>query len=185
VARPGPSRFGFAVKINQFGTHRLKLRDPARWLPNYLERVTLLGEALGPGLLQLPPRWKRDAGRLEDLLLFATSAPRGTALRWAVEFRDPSWLHEEIYEVLRRYGVALCVHDLLADHPWQRTTGWAYCRFHGPGASNEKYSGEYGAGGLERAVRALSEWRDQGCDVYAYFNNDGGGAAVRDAAWTG
>ena len=43
-----PAGFVFALKLNQFGTHRMKLRDPAGWLPTYVERALLLGTALGP-----------------------------------------------------------------------------------------------------------------------------------------
>lgn len=71
-----------------------------------------LGPTLGPTLVQLPPRWKRNAERLDE---FLTMAP--TDLRWAVELRNPT-------------------------------------------------------GGLE-----------QGCDTYAYFNNDDDGHAVVDARW--
>ncbi|MGH9105298.1 MAG: DUF72 domain-containing protein [Acidimicrobiales bacterium] len=238
-AAKAPPGFVYAVKVNRFGTHRLKLRDPQRWLPTYLERVALLGSALGPNLVQLPPRWKRDLGRLGDFLEAATSAPaiaatsatpaiaatsatpataatsapaiaatsatpataatwapratagrgtpaspaigRGRPLLWALEFRDPSWLHESTYELLREYRVALCCHDLVEDHPWALTTSWGYARFHGPHAKSEKYAGEYGTEGVAALGRPLLAWLEQGCPVYAYFNNDLGGAAVRDA----
>lgn len=189
-----PGGFVYALKLNQYGTHRRRLREPGTWLPNYVERALLLGSNLGPTLVQLPPRWKRDTTRLAEFLEAATSGgptapgrpgalrwPR--ALRWAVEFRDASWLHEETYKVLRHYNAALCVHDLLADHPWLVTADWAYCRFHGPAARERKYASEYGPARLEKAAHTLSEWQDQGYDVYAYFNNDEGGAAVRDAGW--
>lgn len=176
-----PPGFIFAVKVSQFGTHRLKLRDPGRWLPQYLERALVLGPHLGPNLVQLPPHWKRDVARLDDFLQAAAEVPGATPeLRWAVEFRDPSWLHDSTYEVLKEHGAALCCHDLIDDHPWLLTAGWGYTRFHGP-PGGAKYSGEYGRQGLEQAAKVLGGWRDQGCDVYAYFNNDGGGAAVRDA----
>jgi uncharacterized protein YecE (DUF72 family) len=178
-----PAGFVFALKVSQFGTHRMKLRDPARWLPAYVERALLLGEALGPNLVQLPPRWGRDTTRLEQFLEFATSGRFGAPLRWAVEFRDPSWLDQEIYELLRRFGVALCVHDLLPDHPWLLTADWGYSRFHGPFALSTKYEGEYGPERLAGPAQLLGNWRDEGCDVFAYFNNDAGGASVRDATW--
>ncbi len=178
-----PRGFVFALKVNQFGTHRLKLREPARWLPTYVERALLLGNALGPNLVQLPPHWGRDRDRLEEFLQFAASGRFGAGLRWAVEFRDPSWLHEEIFEVLRRHNAALCAHDLLPDHPWLLTADWAYSRFHGPGGLTGKYEGEYGPERLAEPARVLGSWQDQGCDVYAYFNNDAGGASVRDARW--
>jgi uncharacterized protein YecE (DUF72 family) len=173
-----PAGFLYAVKVGQFGSHRMKLRDPARWLENHLDRVARLGETLGPNLVQLPPNWRRDTARLDE---FLAAAPR--SIRWAVEFREPSWLHDDVYEVLARHGAALCVHDLLEAHPWERTTDWSYVRFHGPDARRHPYHGRYGPRRLAAASRRLEQWLDDGCDVYAYFNNDYDGAAVEDATW--
>ena len=73
------------------------------------------GPRSGPTLVQLPPRWQPQRGaarRVPD-----RGAP--VDLRWAVEVRDPSWLHDDVYEVLARHGAALCIHDLLPHHPWE------------------------------------------------------------------
>jgi uncharacterized protein YecE (DUF72 family) len=156
----------------------MKLRDAARWLPNHLDRVRRLGPALGPNLVQLPPRWRRDPGRLDE---FLSAAP--SDVRWAVEFREPSWLHDDVFAVLERHGAALCLHDLVADHPWIRTTDWTYVRFHGPAALERKYHGRYTGRRLRRPAERLGEWLDEGVDVYAYFNNDFHGDAVVDAQW--
>jgi uncharacterized protein YecE (DUF72 family) len=186
-AAQAPARFVYALKVNRYGTHRLKLTSPERWLPAYLERAFLLGPSLGPNLVQLPPRWKRDSKRLADFLDAAQATEKATTatpaapLRWAIELRDPSWLHESTYEVLAERGAALCWHDMLPDHPWARTAGWVYARFHGPRAPAEKYAGEYGEERLAGPASRLTAWLAEGCDVYAYFNNDQGGAAVRDA----
>ena len=137
-----------------------------------------LGPALGPNLVQLPPRWRRNVERLDE---FLTVAP--DHIRWAVELRDPSWLHDDVFATLARHGAALCVHDLLADHPWERTTDWAYVRFHGPEALVRKYWGRYGGRRLWRVADKLATILDGGDDVYAYFNNDWEGHAVADATW--
>jgi uncharacterized protein YecE (DUF72 family) len=129
-------------------------------------------------LVQLPPRWRRNAARLDEFLSVAPSSRR-----WAVELREPSWLHEEVYEVLRRHGAALCIHDLLANHPSELTTDWSYVRFHGPNATERAYQGRYGPDALFGMGERLSFWLAQGCDVYAYFNNDDSGYAVQDARW--
>ena len=173
AARPG---FVYAVKVGAFGSHRMKLRDASSWLPNHLDRVERLGKHLGPNLLQLPPRWKRNADRLEE---FFSCAP--TSMRWAVEVREPSWLHDDVFAVLRRHGAALCVHDLLPDHPVELTTDWTYLRFHGPDAAHQPYHGDYGAARLAPWVSRVGAELDAGHDVYAYFNNDWSGAAARDA----
>ena len=104
-------------------------------------------------------------------------------MRWAVEVREPSWLHDDVYEVLARHGAALCVHDLLEAHPWERTADWGYVRFHGPDARRNPYHGQYGPRRLRDACSRIESWLDSGHDVYAYFNNDYDGAAVDDATW--
>jgi uncharacterized protein YecE (DUF72 family) len=177
-AAQAPKGFVYALKLGAFGSHRMKLRDAASWLPNHLDRAERLGDALGPTLVQLPPRWKRNAERLDE---FLTVAP--ARMRWAVELREPSWLHDEVYEVLRRHGAALCIHDLLPDHPWLLTADWTYVRFHGPDALERKYWGRYGPQRLEPVAARLCDWLTRGRDVYAYFNNDHEGHAATDAAW--
>jgi uncharacterized protein YecE (DUF72 family) len=175
-AAQAPPGFCFAVKVGQFGTHRMKLRDPTGWLDRHLERARRLGAHLGPNLFQLPPRWRRDVGRLDELF---AAAPRD--VRWAVEFRDPSWLHDDVFDVLHRHGAALCLHDLVPEHPWVRTTDWTYVRFHGPEASVQPYHGAYPPRRLATVARRLRAWLADGTDVYAYFNNDWEGNAVVDA----
>src|SRR3954454_4519590 len=160
-AAQAPPGFVYAVKLGQFGSHRMKLRDAASWLPNHLDRVDRLGPSMGPTLVQLPPRWRRNVERLDE---FLTVAPKG--VRWSVELREPSWVHDDVFEVLRRHGAALCIHDLLPDHPVEMTTDWTYIRFHGPDALNTPYHGSYGArlgGWADRLVPIL----ERGRDVYA------------------
>lgn len=173
-----PPGFTYAVKVGQFGTHRKKLLDPQRWLARHLERADLLGPHLGPNLFQLPPRWRRDAGRLDALL---EAAPK--RIRWAVELRDPSWLHDEVYEVLARHGAALCLHDLLADHPMIVTTDWTYLRFHGTDPLQAPYRGRYTGRRLKTVADRIGGWTTDGVDVFAYFNNDWDGNAWSDAQW--
>ncbi|MGZ4734487.1 MAG: DUF72 domain-containing protein [Acidimicrobiia bacterium] len=177
-ARQAPPGFVYSVKLGAFGSHRMKLRDAPRWLPNHLDRVRRLGPALGPTLVQLPPRWKRNVARLDE---FLTVAPKD--MRWAVELRDATWLHDDVFSVLERHGAALCIHDLLADHPWELTTSWTFVRFHGPHALTEKYQGRYGGRRLWRCANRLAAWLESGADVFAYFNNDYQGHAVADARW--
>jgi uncharacterized protein YecE (DUF72 family) len=177
-AAQAPPGFLYSVKVGQFVSHRVKLKDPDRWLTNHLDRACRLGSHLGPNLVQLPPRWKRNVERLDE---FLGAAP--TALRWAVELRDPSWVHDDTFAVLERHGAALCLHDLLADHPWVRTAPWSYVRFHGPHALDDRYRGRYTGNRLWRIADRLQGWLDEGTDVYAYFNNDFNGDAVEDATW--
>lgn len=173
-----PPGFRYAVKVARFATHMKKLKDPASWVGHHLDRVERLGAHLGPNLLQLPPRWRRDVPRLAEAL---AALPRRH--RWAVELRDVDWLHDDVLACLADHHVALCIHDLLPDHPWERTTDWTYVRFHGPEALRRPYHGRYTGRRLWRVADRLAAWRDDGCDVHAYFNNDQGAAAPEDAAW--
>ena len=151
-----PAGFVYAVKVGAFGTHRKKLGDPTGWLDRHLDRVRRLGSSAGPQLVQLPPRWRRNDERLDE---FLDAAPDD--LRWAVEVRDRSWLHDDVFDVLARHGAALCVHDLLRDHPWELTTDWAYVRFHGPDP-DRPYHGRYGGRRLWRPAERIGEWVRRG-----------------------
>jgi uncharacterized protein YecE (DUF72 family) len=175
-AAAAPPGFLYAFKMGAFGSHRKKLRDPETWLPKHLDRACRLGDHLGPTLVQLPPRWKRNVPRLDE---FLEQMP--TTMRCAVELRDESWVHDDVFEVLRRHSVALCIHDLLPSHPFEMTTDWTYIRFHGPDAINKPYHGAYGEAGLRPWVARLEPVIGAGQDVYAYFNNDWYGHAVNDA----
>ena len=172
-----PDGFVFASKLGAFATHRRKLIDPDSWLPRHLERTALFADHRGPCLAQLPGRWSRNTDRLEAFLRLL---PRDE--RWALEVRDRSWLADEVIELLGRHGVALCVHDLLPDHPRTLTTDWTYLRFHGPDALHQPYSGAYGSERLEPIAEWIRSLLVAGNDVYAYFNNDVDAASVRDAA---
>jgi uncharacterized protein YecE (DUF72 family) len=177
-AEQAPPDFVYSVKLGSFGTHRKKLRDSASWLPNHLDHVRVLGPHRGPTLVQLPPGWGRRSERLDEFL-----AQAGGEGRWAVEIRDATWLHDDVYQVLARHGAALCIHDLVADVPWELTTDWTYLRFHGPHARERPYRGRYGRRRLGPVAEQLAAWGAAGVDGDAYSPNDDSGFAVQDARW--
>lgn len=170
-----PRGFRYALKLSQYGTHRKHLKDPERWLARFVERAEILGARLGPVLVQLPPRWRADPERLDAFLDVAPGR-----LRCAVEVRDRRWLDRRVYRVLERHDAALVIHDLLEDHPRITTASWVYLRFHGPHADSP-YTGRYSSQALSGAARRISRHLEADRDVYAYFNNDIGGHAPRDA----
>lgn len=157
-----PKGFTYALKYSRYGTHMKRLKDPASHLDNFVPRAKLLGPRLGPILVQLPPNWHADPERLDA---FLGAAPR--ALRWCVEFRDKSWLVSDIFDVLRKYAAALCIHDMIDDHPRELTSDWTYMRFHG-----DHYEGSYSGQALWGFARFIINRLLDGIDVYAYFNND-------------
>jgi uncharacterized protein YecE (DUF72 family) len=101
-------------------------------------------------------------------------------VRVAVEPRHASWWSDPVREVLSAYGAALCWADRLGrpQTPLWRTADWGYLRFH-EGRANPRPA--YGDGAFRSWLRRLDQAWDDRCDVYVYFNNDPGGAAVRNA----
>lgn len=169
-----PEDFLFAVKLTRIITHRWRLMHSEELLARFLEAARALGSKLGPVLVQLPPRWQADPARLAA---FFDMAPKER--RWCVEFRDPSWLRDDVYRVLRDHNAALVIHDLIPDHPRVVTADWVYLRYHGAGA---KYAGSYGREELSGAAKMIRGFLEKRLEVFAYFNNDAEGKAVRNAA---
>ena len=169
-----PMRFLYAVKASRFLTHMKKLKDPEEPIDRLFTRMRALGKHLGPVLYQLPPNFKLDRGRLEH---FLQAIPKD--VRQVIEFRDPSWYADDVAAMLERYGVARCLHDMKGSATGQERVGpFAYVRFHGASGT---YTGDYPDDRLERWADWLAEQRAAGIDVYAYFNNDVGGYAPRNA----
>ncbi len=169
-----PPGFIFAVKASRVITHLKKLKDVDQTLATFLARVSLLGATLGPILFQLPPRWRRQPARLEA---FLASLP--PSYRSALEFRDPSWLVPETYELLRQYGAALCIYEFAGyQSPLEVTTDFVYVRLHGPGGA---YQGNYSLSTLQTWTGRLKAWEARGLDVYCFFDNDAAGFAALNA----
>ncbi|MGN6720325.1 MAG: DUF72 domain-containing protein [Candidatus Binatia bacterium] len=170
--KEAPAGFCYAVKFNRYGSHFMRLKEPDATLGNFLAVAKRLKQTLGPILVQLPPRWSANAQRLDE---FLEAAPR--RLRFAVEFRDERWLCPQVFRVLERHRAALCIHDMLKNHPRLVTADWTYLRYHG-----NHYSGSYS----EQHLASEAEWINRqlaaGLDVFAYFNNDAHGDAVQNAA---
>ena len=124
-------------------------------------------------LYQLPPRWKPNLERLEAFLMALPDAPQ------VIEFRDRRWHSARALALLENAGVALCLHDMPGSATVPRPVGpFVYVRFHGAG---EKYGGRYSSQRLAAWADRMTRWSEDGLPVWAFFNNDTGGNAVRDA----
>ena len=179
-----PADFVMAIKASRYLTHVKRLRDPEEPVAKLMAAAAGLGGRLGPVLLQLPPNLPADPGRLAACLAaFARhrAGPGATGIRVAVEPRHPSWWTDEVRQVLAGHGAALCWADQHGRPvtPLWRTAGWGYLRFHqGAARPWPRYGPRALRAWLERVTAA---WPDE-ATVYAYFNNDPGGAAVADSA---
>lgn len=167
-----PLGFLFAVKASRYLTHQLKLARPAEPLDRLLSRAAHLGDRLGPLLYQLPPRWDVDLARLRD---FVDLLPAGQL--HAIELRDARWYTDAVVALMDRPHLTLCLHDMRESASGYRDLGgFTYLRFHGTG-----YDGRYDEAALEEAAAWLAPRLAAGRPAFAYFNNDLGGHAVRDA----
>jgi uncharacterized protein YecE (DUF72 family) len=116
--------FRFAVKAPRRVSHIKRLRDCGDEMRVLLDGLAALGPCLGSVLVQLPPFFKVDVAALAD---FAAVLPAGC--RAAFEFRNPSWLVDEVLDVLRGRDFALVQSESEEGYeplPW--TADWAYLR---------------------------------------------------------
>lgn len=171
--RRAPHRFLYALKASRYLTHMKKLKEPEEPIERFFSRARQLGTSMGPVLYQLPPRWPVN---VERFAAFLRALPRRR--RHAFEFREPSWYCDEIFALLKKHGAALCLHDMIGSASPRIAVGpFVYVRFHG----TTRYAGRYGDDTLARWADWLAGCVGQGTGVYAYFNNDVGGHAPRDA----
>jgi uncharacterized protein YecE (DUF72 family) len=169
-----PPGFLFALKASRFITHIKRLRDAADSIDLFFSRAKPLGLTLGPVLFQLPPRWKANVDRLAEFLSILPKRHK-----YSIEFRDESWNAAQVYALLRRHNIALCIHDW-HEMPWSKelTADFSYIRFHGSG---QNYGGNYPKEQLRAWAKWITSWSRQLSDVFVYFNNDIGGHAIRNA----
>ena len=171
-----PDDFEFAVKMSRYLTHIRRLRDPVEPVARFMTAADGLGAKLGPVLFQLPPTLTADADALDAVL----SRLAGRA-RIAVEPRHPSWWDERIRATLDRHGAALCWADRDGRPvtPLWRTAGFGYLRMH---HGTARPGPRYGRAAIRSWVdRVASTWTADE-QVYVFFNNDHGGAAILDAS---
>ena len=174
-----PVGFCFAVKVSRYLTHIRRLTDVDQHLAVLCERIARLlhSPKRGPLLWQLPPNFRFDRVRLAAAL--AALDDRG---RHAFEFRHLSWFREETYSLLREHGAALVIADRPDVHGFQTdkvTADFTFVRFH---AGTRGRNGNYSRSELDSWAERLAR-RSYEIDVYAYFNNDWEGYAVRNALY--
>ncbi|HEU5277553.1 MAG TPA: DUF72 domain-containing protein [Gaiellaceae bacterium] len=173
-----PPTFLLAVKASRYLTHVKRLTDLGAGIERYYERLEPLVRSpkLGPVLWQLPANFRRDDERLAAAL---AALPKG---RHCFEFRHASWFVEPVYELLRLHGAGLVIGDRPEVKEFQAfefTTDWTYVRFH---YGSRGRRGNYSESELEDWARRFEEWRRE-LQIFAYFNNDWEGFAVRNALW--
>jgi len=175
-----PSEFVFSVKASRFLTHIKRLKDPEEPLALFFSHAKHLKDRLGPVLFQLPPRFNINLERLEIFL--SALKPHATKLkvRSVIEFSDATWLVPAVFDLTRKYRVAVCFSDWQDVHvTGPVTSDFVYVRRHYGTAGGGNYSRK----ALNSDVMQIRRWLEDGLDVYMYFNNDSGGHAIRNAKY--
>ena len=171
-----PDGFLLSVKAPRGLTHQRRLYAPDAWIDRIGAGLTKLGDRRGVLLVQLSPNFAFDYARLDYFL-----AHLPAWIEVAVEMRHPSWHQDATFELLERHRAAYCIMSG-AQLPCilRATSGLVYLRLHGP-SDEHLYGGSYSDDDLRWWADRINEWAAQGREVFAYFNNDGGGNAVRNA----
>jgi uncharacterized protein YecE (DUF72 family) len=178
-----PESFVFSAKLPQAITHekRLDLKKGAeKDLLRFLElmRPLIASKKLGPVLVQLPPSFSYGAD-FDKLKGFLAVLPED--VRFAVEFRHPSWLREEAWSALRERNVA----NVIVDEPLLPpdivvTADFAFIRWHGRG-HRPWYNYRYADSEMSSWVPRVKEVASRVKKTYGYFNNHFRGFAVENS----
>ena len=164
-----PPGFIFVTKAHQRITHfdRLEVTEFSQVFFKAID-ILRIQKRLGPVLFQLPPNLAIDLLRLES---FLASIPQD--IPCAFEFRNKSWLVDDVFELLEKHRVALCLAEsekLVV--PQRVTADFVYFRLR-----KEEYS-EQELAEISEKVKALLV---DGKDVYVFFKHEESPAGARYA----
>jgi len=155
-----PEGFTFVCKAHQRITHIFRLRE-SEFTDVFFKAIDPLRATrrLGPVLFQLAPNLRAD---LPLLTAFVEKLPRD--IRCAFEFRNKSWLVDEVYRLFEKHGIALCLAESdKFEVPEVLTAGFVYVRLR-----KEDYSTVERAEVAERVRGMLAGGRD----VYVFFKHE-------------
>jgi len=166
-----PGDFRFTFKLWKEITHQKNLVFNAEDVQKFKSSIDLLGDQRGCILVQLPPSMQVSAkSQLQELLEVI-----GNDWPIVVEFRHTSWYNDSVFEMLFNASAAMVLQDFpKTATPIELTSDeFVYLRFHGPSGN---YKGIYSESFLYEYATFISEWRQEGRNVYCYFNNTAGDA---------
>jgi uncharacterized protein YecE (DUF72 family) len=174
-----PKHFLFAVKGSRFITHIRRLKDCREPLSLLFNHASSLKEKLGVMLWQLPPRFKFKIERLEEFCVLLSTLPRSKLHRHVFEFRDESWFCNEAFRILEEFRFAFCIaHGSGLPFAERITSNFVYLRLHG---GEWLYGSDYSEKELKQWAGKIQDWEKKGKIVFAYFNNDAYGFALKNA----
>lgn len=154
--------FRFTFKLWKGITHQKGLQFNKDDVASFITAINAVQDKKGCLLIQFPPSLDiKSKGQLDSLLCCIQDVETTPKWKVAVEFRNKSWYHEDIYELLDVYNTALVLHDIpksatpLFDH----SSEFMYIRFHGPtGNYRESYSEDF----MQEYSTYIHEWIEEG-----------------------
>ena len=173
-----PPDFMFAPKLNQNITHKQRLLDVEPLLEKFMNNYLLMGDRLGPILVQLPGSFKFEKKLMIDFYqLIRQKYPNQT---FAMEVRNVSWHTEESLELMEEFDISFVIASSGKRFPYLEkvTTDTVYLRLHG---DEKLYSSLYSDEKLERYAFMIQDWLLDGKDVWVFFNNTMFGSAIENA----
>lgn len=171
-----PNHFKFTFKLWKGITHTKGLNFNEADVALFLDSIHVIKQKKGCLLIQLPPSLG-IANKIQLNALLSCIKENDVNQNWslAVEFRNNSWYHEDVYDILNFYKATLVVHDMpkSATPLLKQSLDFVYIRFHGPsGNYRESYSEDF----LNEYANVVHDWTETGKTVYVYFNNTMGDA---------
>ncbi len=171
-----PEDFRFTFKLWKEITHSKGFNFNEEDVVAFFHSINAVKERKGCLLIQFPPSIGREyAGQLENLLSCITEIDPAQEWKVAVEFRNTSWYHEDVNDLLSFHKATMVIQDIpkSATPLIDQKSHFLYLRFHGPtGNYRESYSEDF----LKEYAALINEWIEEGKTIYVYFNNTMGDA---------
>ena len=169
-------KFKFTFKLWKEITHSKGLNFKEEDVLEFFKSINAVGEKKGCLLVQFPPGLRQNnILQLTNLLSYIKSIDSTQDWKIAVEFRNKSWYHQSVYDLLNFYEATLVIQDIpkSATPLLNHKADFMYVRFHGPtGNYRDSYSDDF----LKEYANKINGWIEEGRTVYAYFNNTMGDA---------
>ncbi len=173
-----PSTFRFAPKLNQEITHTRKFVDVAEPLEKFMSRFLLMGDRLGPILIQIAASFHFNEKIVQNFFQLLRKNYPQTA--FVMEARHKSWFTPEALELLRAYNIGWTIATSGGRFPGLETatSDTVYFRLHG---DEKLYDSSYSDEKLERYAFMIKDWLQDGKDIWVFFNNTMRGQAIGDS----
>ncbi len=173
-----PPTFRFAPKMNQEITHTHKFVDVAEPLEKFMSRFLLMGDRLGPILIQIAASFHFEERVVQDFFqLLRKNYPQAD---FVLEARHKTWFGPEAFDLLREYNIGWVIATSGGRFPgWETATGnTVYFRLHG---DEKLYDSSYSDENLERYAFMIKDWLQDDKDIWVFFNNTMRGQAIGDS----